>query len=63
MLKKKEYKGKRDRDNHSTKHLWKRTTIKHSTKIRILNSTVKSVLLYRSEAWRRTERLQVNYKH
>ena len=35
--------------------VWKATAISHSTKLRIFNSNVKSVLLYGSETWRSTE--------
>ena len=36
------------------KPAWRRRALRTCTKIRIFNSNVKSVLLYRSETWRET---------
>ena len=40
------------------KNIWASKEIRTSTKIRIFNSNVKSVLLYGSETWRKTEVIQ-----
>jgi hypothetical protein len=36
------------------KSVWRSTTLRTSTKLRLFNSNVKSVLLYGSETWRET---------
>ena len=40
------------------KPLWRNKNIHHNTKIRILNTNIKTVLLYGSETWRQTKGLE-----
>ena len=48
---------------HSLKQIWSSGIISTSTKLKIFNSNVKSVLLYGAETWRMTVKMIRKYNH